>query len=156
MKKNAKNVILVLVIVTLLLGLLGGCCYYCCPPIEEWTPLITLTKPYCKFLREDLEPVTPWSLRYPVKEVYGFASLEDTQKAVYNVWGTGGDFVTKFLSQPGCELLPLAIAEHLDGTEEYVTAACDNGKDVVFYRISPSGKIEEMGPDYSITYITVH
>ena len=159
MRKNVKNIILVLVIVTLLLGLLGGCCCYCptCPPIQEWAPLITLEKTYCDFY-DDLRIVTPWSLRDITKPDIDLASKEDTQKAIYNVCGIGGNFVTNFLSQLGCEQLPLIIAEHLDGTKEYLTAVSDNGKDVVFYRVSyPSGDLEEeeLEPDYSIVNVIV-
>jgi len=152
MKRN----FLIILIIVLLSGMLGGCCC-CCYPIQEWAVTEILTKWLCDFLEDYFRDFTPSAFPRDMKKgVYGFASLEDTQKAIDNVWGEK-DFVTKFLLQPGCENLLMAVAKYADGTEKYITAVVNEDilfNDISFYEISSEGLlVGPLGPDPEIESI---
>lgn len=159
MKRNVKNVILVLAIVTLLLGLLGGCCCYVCPTCpQQWSPQIVGEKPYCSdygdcslngcFLN-DMRIVAP--MAYPrscVQEYPQFASLADTQRVINDIFGTG-NIVNKFKEYPGCYRIPFGYAYYQNGSVLFIVATMNSQGQVEFYMVV-GNQLFRVYQDYNI------
>ena len=155
MKRNVKNVILV-VIAIMLLELLGGC--YCCPtcpiyPQEEWTVEITGQKPYCieeegeqKGFLADMRNIAPLAYhRYSAEPISKFTSLKTAQKVIDTL--EGKDIVNEFLSFPGCENLPFGVIKHYDGSEEYIVAVINEEDKVEFYVLNENSTLVKIFAD---------
>jgi len=161
MRKNLKNIVLVIVIAIMLSGLLGGCCYYCCPPIQEWIVVeIIGQKIYCmpeedgeqKGFLGDMRIVTPEAYhRESEQPISSFTTVEITQEVIDTL--EGKDIINEFLSYPGCDKLPFGRIKHFDGTVEYVTAVMNYENVVNFYVLRPGNVLKHMFPDPTIAEI---
>jgi len=163
MRKNLKNIVLVIVIAIMLSGLLGGCCcYYCCPPIQEWIEVeIIGQKPYCipeeengeqKGFLGDMRIIAFEAYhRNSAQPISSFTSVGITQEVIDTL--EGKDIINEFLSYPGCDKLPFGRIKHFDGTEEYITAVMNYDNVVEFYVLGPGNVLEYKSPDPTIAEI---
>lgn len=170
MKRNVKNVGLVVMIFVIVAMLLGGCCCcITCPPYPQpqFQPQILAEITYCpvgkppyneitKGMINHMRDIAPMAYRWGAKKLWQLTDLDDTQKVIDNINIMSVDIISTFHSQPGCELLPFGYVKYPNGMKTYITAVWDDWNNKVeFYKVTNNGPIK-MDPDHSITEIVLY
>ena len=147
MKRNVKNLGLIVVIVVIVAMLSGGCCCYICPTCPQETHPESVEKILQCLLLEWFRPLTSLATRWFMSEVYHLVSKIDILWALNQIgpWEccmSYDEIIDGIHALEGYKYVPVGYVEYLNGTRVNVVICKVEGEKKAFLFIN--GKLEEL------------